>query len=41
MNPLDLLLAFTLLGLTEAVVKPLAKRWVQRRILRAAPSILY
>ena len=40
MNPLDLLLAFTLLGLTEAVVKPLAKRWVQRRILKAAPVTL-
>ena len=28
------------LGLTEAVLKPLAKRFIQRRILRAAPSIL-
>ena len=37
----SLLIAFLTLGLTEAVVKPLAKRWVQRRILRAAPSILY
>lgn len=37
---INLLWAFVLLGLVEAVVKPLAKRWVQRRILRAAPAIL-
>ena len=40
MNPLDLLIAFTLLGITEAIIKPLAKRFVQRRILKAAPAIL-
>lgn len=40
MNPLDLLISFTVLGLIEAVIKPLAKRWVQRRILQAAPSVL-
>ena len=40
MNPLDLLIVFLGIGLTEAVVKPVAKRWVQRRILRAAPVIL-
>ena len=40
MNPLDLLIAFIGIGLTEAVVKPLAQRWVQRRILKAAPAIL-
>jgi hypothetical protein len=40
MNLLDLAIAFAMLGITEAVVKPLAKRWVQRRILRAAPAIL-
>ena len=34
------LIAFLTLGLTEAVVKPVAKRWVQRRILKAAPAIL-
>ena len=37
---INLLWAFVLLGLVEAVVKPLAKRWIQRRILRAAPVIL-
>ena len=40
MNPLDLLIVFIVIGLTEAVVKPVAKRWVQRRILKAAPAIL-
>lgn len=40
MNPLDLLIVFLGIGLTEAVVKPVAKRWIQRRILRAAPVIL-
>ena len=40
MNLLDLAIAFTLLGITEAVIKPLAKRFVQRRILKAAPAIL-
>ena len=34
------LIAFLTLGITEAVVKPVAKRWVQRRILKAAPAIL-
>lgn len=37
---INLLWAFVVLGLIEAVIKPLAKRWVQRRILRAAPAIL-
>lgn len=37
---INLLWAFVLLGLVEAVVKPVAKRWVQRRILKAAPAIL-
>lgn len=37
---INLLWAFVMLGLVEAVVKPLAKRWVQRRILAAAPAIL-
>lgn len=40
MNLLDLLLIFVSIGLSEAIVKPIAKRWVQRRILRAAPAIL-
>ena len=40
MNLIDLAIIFIGIGLTEAVVKPLAKRWVQRRILRAAPVIL-
>ena len=37
---INLLWTFVLLGLVEAVIKPLAKRWVQRRILKAAPVIL-
>jgi hypothetical protein len=40
MNILDLLIAFAMLGLTEAVIKPLAKRFIQRRLLAAAPAIL-
>ena len=40
MNPLDLAIVFLGLGITEAVIKPLAKRFVQRRILKAAPAIL-
>jgi hypothetical protein len=38
--PLDLALSFVLLGLMEALVKPIAKRWTQRRLLRHAPSAL-
>lgn len=37
---MDAALAFLLLGLTEAIVKPVAKRWVQRRMLAAAPVVL-
>ena len=40
MNPVDLLIAFVMFGLVEAVIKPIAKRWVRRRIIRAAPVIL-
>ena len=40
MNLIDLAIIFIGIGLTEAVVKPIAKRWIQRRILRAAPVIL-
>jgi hypothetical protein len=36
---LDLAIAFLALGALEAVVKPLARRFVQRRILRAAPLL--
>ena len=36
---LDLVAAFLLLGLVEALVKPIAKRFVQRRILRVAPLV--
>ena len=28
------------LGFTEAFIKPLAKRWVQRRLLDATPAVL-
>ena len=37
---LDAILAFLVLGVTEAVLKPIAKRWVQRRMLAAAPVVL-
>ena len=36
----NLLIAFLTLGITEAIIKPIAKRVVQRRILKAAPAIL-
>ncbi len=37
---LDLAFAFLVLGVVEAFVKPIAKKWVQRRFLRAAPGVL-
>ncbi len=37
--PLDLAVAFLALGVLEAVVKPLARRFVQRRILSVAPLL--
>ena len=36
----DGIFVFLTLGLTEAVIKPLAKRFVQRRLLAAAPLVL-
>jgi len=36
---LDLTLAFLALGVIEALVKPLARRFVQRRILAVAPLL--
>ncbi len=36
---ISLALAFLLLGLTEAVIKPLAKRFVQRQLINAAPKV--
>lgn len=36
----DALLAFITLGVVEAVVKPIAKQFVQGRILRYAPAVL-
>jgi hypothetical protein len=36
---LDLLIAFLLLGLMEALLKPLAKTFMQRRILQVAPLV--
>ena len=36
---LDLTLAFLALGVIEALVKPLARRFVQRRILAVAPVL--
>ena len=37
---LDITLAFATMGLVEALIKPLAKRWAQRRILAAAPMVM-
>lgn len=36
---IDLTLGFLTLGFIEAVIKPIAKRFVQRRILSAAPAV--
>lgn len=36
----DLACSVLLLGLMEALLKPIAKRWVQRRLLRHAPAAL-
>ena len=36
---LDLALAFLALGVVEALLKPLARRFVQRRILSVAPGL--
>ena len=36
---LDLTIAFLALGLVEALIKPLARRFVQRRILAVAPQL--
>lgn len=37
---IDLLVAFLVLGVVEAVIKPIAKRFVQRRLLQHAPTLL-
>lgn len=36
---IDLALGFLTIGFIEAVIKPIAKRFVQRRILRVAPAV--
>lgn len=36
----DLVLSFLMLGFIEAVVKPIAKRFVQRKILKYSPVVL-
>lgn len=36
----DAIWVFIGLGVTEAIVKPIAKRWVQRRVIKAAPVVL-
>jgi hypothetical protein len=36
---IDLAIAFLVLGLIEALVKPIARRFVQRRILKVAPLV--
>ncbi len=37
---LDLLTFFLTLGFVEAVVKPIARKWTQRKILAIAPVLL-
>ena len=37
---IDLFIGFLAMGLTEALVKPVAKRWTQRRLMRWAPTLL-
>jgi hypothetical protein len=36
----DLAVAFLMMGAIEAVIKPIAKRFVQRRLLAVAPAVL-
>jgi hypothetical protein len=36
----DLVLSFLMLGFIEAVVKPIAKRFIQRKILKYSPVVL-
>jgi hypothetical protein len=36
---IDVALGFLTLGLIEAVVKPIAKRFVQRKVLKYAPTL--
>lgn len=37
---IDLAISFAVLGIAEALVKPIAKRWVQRRVMQHAPAVL-
>lgn len=37
---IDLLIGFLAMGLIEALIKPVAKRWTQRRLMRWAPTLL-
>jgi hypothetical protein len=37
---IDIAIGFLAMGLTEALIKPIAKRFVQRRLLRHAPTLL-
>jgi hypothetical protein len=34
---IDGAIAFLLLGITEAVIKPIAKQWIKRKIIKFAP----
>lgn len=36
----EAILTFISIGFASAVIRPIAKRWVQRRILKAAPMAL-
>lgn len=37
---IDAIWVFIGLGVTEAIAKPIAKRWIKRRIIKAAPAVL-
>lgn len=37
---IEAILFFLTLGFTEAVIKPVAKQWVRRRVIKYAPMVL-
>lgn len=40
MDFVNLIFMFIGMGITEAILKPIAKRWVKRRIISVAPIVL-
>jgi hypothetical protein len=36
---IDIAIAFLLLGFTEAVIKPIAKQWVMKKIVKYTPAV--